>query len=112
MFEAFDPERDLNSERLVPLRSSISGRTPLRRPPSEAVVTVLEAGFRARIMSYRSAYELGARSGMSLADMKRNSEACAGFIHAGLGCAVDETLFAALVFHFPDLAKDLSRCTR
>ena len=109
MFEAVDLDRDQFVERAV-----VSGRscTPIRKTqaaPSDAVVTVLEAGFRTKVMSWRSAYDLGARSALSLVALRTRTEHCAEMIRAGLGCAVDEPLFAALVYHHPELARKLAR---
>ena len=112
MFEAFDPDRDLNPDHLASLPSARARKNPHVTRPSEAVMTVLETGFRARVMSWQSAYDLGARSNLSLAALKARTDQCARFIHAGLGCAVDETLFAALVYHYPHLARDLTKLDR
>ena len=119
MFEAADHDRDRARDQIAGRiaksnRQAVSGRMHKldRCQPSEAVLTVLEAGFRARVMSWQSAYDLGARSGLSLEALKERADQCARLIQAGLGHAVDETLFAALVYHYADIAKDLSRTMR
>lgn len=112
MFEAFDPDREFSSDRFVSLPGSRDRKTSSASRPGEAVLTVLEAGFKARVMSWQSAYDLGARSNLSRAEMNSRTETCANFIRAGLGCAVDETLFAALVFHYSHVARDLSKIGR
>lgn len=109
MFEAFDPDRDFSSDRFVSLPGSRDRRASATSRPSEAVLTVLEAGFKARVMSWQSAYDLGARSNLPRSEMTNRTEICAKFIRAGLGCAVDETLFAALVYHYSQVARDLSK---
>ena len=113
MFDSIDPDRDKFVDQIsAALRTSGTDTRPRNlslTQPSEAVLVVLEAGFRARAMSWRSAYDLGARNGLPLVALKARTEECAHLIRAGLGCAVDETLFAALVYHYADLAKDLSR---
>ena len=119
MFEAADHDRDRALNQIAGQiargnRKSVSGRMHKldKCQPSEAVLTVLETGFRARVMSWQSAYDLGARSGLSLEALKVRADQCATLIRAGLGHAVDETLFAALVYHYADIAKDLSRTMR
>ncbi|WP_146006519.1 hypothetical protein [Cohaesibacter celericrescens] len=113
MFDSIDPGRDrLVDESSISPRKGRKTSRPSHHQASEDVLVILETGFRARVMSWRSAYELGARNGLPLGALRQRTEQCAHLIRAGLGCAVDETLFAALVYHYADLAKDLSRIDR
>ncbi|WP_319530983.1 hypothetical protein [uncultured Cohaesibacter sp.] len=45
---------------------------------------------------------------LPLGSLKQRTEQCARLIKAGLTYAVDETLFAALVYHHPTLARKLA----
>ncbi|WP_119306799.1 hypothetical protein [Cohaesibacter haloalkalitolerans] len=111
MFEAVDQSFDFPVTHASSLAKETESRSEIKttKAPSEATLEVLKAGFRTRVMSYRSAYDLGARSGLSLSSLKSRTEQSARLIQAGLGYAVDETVFATLVFHYPELAKALSR---
>ncbi|MCT4656820.1 MAG: hypothetical protein N4A65_13500 [Cohaesibacter sp.] len=111
MFEAFDPEQDYRLEKLTTLSPS-AAPSRAKAEPDDTIRTVLEAGFRSRILSYRSAYAMGARSGFSLSELRRRTPICAAMIKAGLSCAVDEPLFAALVYHHADSAKAIAKTCR
>ncbi|WP_319411126.1 hypothetical protein [uncultured Cohaesibacter sp.] len=114
MFEAVDQNFDFP----VNHASDLTGQTDSRKDMHAAktigpeTIAVLKAGFRARIMSFREAYDLGARSGLCLSSLKVRTEQSARLIAAGLGSAVDETVFATLVYHYPDLARKYSRSPR
>ena len=119
MFEAVDLDRDHYLKQLaVPKHSKSKKATTsqsvslVSQQPSEAIMLVLEAGFRSRVMSWQSAFDLGARSGLSLDQLRERSEQCAQLIRAGLTYAVDESLFAALVFQYPQISKDISHIRR
>ncbi|SNY92093.1 hypothetical protein SAMN04515647_2340 [Cohaesibacter sp. ES.047] len=111
MFEAVDFDRDFSVDQLSPAPQGGRDRakTAMReRSPSEATLAVLEAGFRTRVMSWQTAHDVGARSGLTLGCLRERTEQCAALTRAGLPYAVDETLFAALVYHYPVLSRELS----
>lgn len=110
MFEAFDPERDLKFEALFSQVSHQPARKEVALPsyPDENCRIILQTGFRTRVMSFHSAYALGARSGFSLASLKERVPVCAAMIRAGLSCAIDEPLFAALVYHYEREARRIA----
>ena len=113
MFEAVDFDRDLFVDQLSTSsrdggRKDVAKMAMTDRRPSEATLVVLEAGFRTRVMSWRTAHDVGARSNLALGSLKQRTEQCACMIKAGLTYAVDETLFAALVYHHPVLAQKLA----
>ncbi len=119
MFEAADFDRDLHADCFSIPAEGTGKRTPspLKTPVNAkayeaAVHTILTAGFKARVMSWGSAYALGAQNNLSLEALRERVSQCARLIDAGLGCAVDETLFAALVFHYAPQAREISRQTR
>ncbi|WP_316859338.1 hypothetical protein [uncultured Cohaesibacter sp.] len=116
MFEAVDQNFDCLVNHASSLARGIDkGNTTSFKAPAHgtqvgpSIATVLKAGFRARVMSYHSAYELGAKNGLSLMDLRDRTEQCATLIRAGLTHAVDESVFAALVFNHPTLARSLAR---
>nr|WP_321458182.1 hypothetical protein [uncultured Cohaesibacter sp.] len=114
MFEAIDQNYDfpVNHASNSTREADKSAGTRSTKVASTETLAVLEAGFRTRVMSFREAYDLGARSGLSLTSLKDRTEQSARLIAAGLGYAVDETLFATLVFHYPELAQKFSRTVR
>jgi hypothetical protein len=115
MFDTFQSGQELNFDAQAAhdgdhfLDRSHAATTVLRM---DAAMLVLETGFRARVMSFHSAHALGARNPLPLDDLLGRAEVCAALIRAGLHCAVDESLFAALVFHYPVEARALSRLRR
>ncbi|WP_114009811.1 hypothetical protein [Cohaesibacter intestini] len=119
MFEAADFDRHHSAESDSILAQGHGKRisSPLKAPVDaiayeRAVRTILEAGFKARVLSWRSAYDLGAQNNLSLEALRERVSQCVRLIDAGLGCAIDETLFAALVFHYAPLARDIARQPR
>nr|WP_320143233.1 hypothetical protein [uncultured Cohaesibacter sp.] len=114
MFEAIDQSYDFPVNHASNLSKEADSRTgsSKTKAASAETIAVLKAGFRARIMSFREAYDLGARSGLSLFSLKSRTEQCAHLISAGLVYAVDETVFATLVYHYPELAQTYSRTIR
>ncbi|MCV6546478.1 MAG: hypothetical protein OIF56_04200 [Cohaesibacter sp.] len=111
MFEAFDPERDLKFESLFDqvFYTPAKKEVVLSCPPDKDCLIILQTGFRIRVLSFHSAYALGARSGFSLASLKERVSVCAAMIRAGLSHAIDETLFAALVYHYADQAEKIAQ---
>ncbi len=70
MFEAVDFDRDLFVDQLSTSprdggRKDVAKVAMTDRRPSEATLVVLEAGFRTRVMSWRTAHDVGARSGLA-----------------------------------------------
>ena len=114
MFEAIDQNFDFPVNHASSLSREADSDTGnhATKAASAETVAVLKAGFRARIMSFREAYDLGARSGLSLTSLKSRTEQSARLIKAGLGSVVDETAFATLVFHYPELAQEFYRSER
>ena len=116
MFEAVDFNRDHCADQVSTPLDGVdykSTQASLRKPnaalPGDAVRTVLRAGFSARVMSWHSAHALGARTAMSLIELRQRTLLCARLIDDGLSHVVDEPLFAALVFQYPELSRKLSR---
>lgn len=119
MFEAADFDRDSHADSVSIPAQGIGKRTtaPLKSPVDAksyeaAVRTILEAGFKARVMSWGSAYDLGAQNNLSLEALRERVNQCVRLIDAGLGCAVDEILFAALVYHYAPQARSIARQAR
>ena len=119
MFEATDFDHDGQAHAIsIPAKGTGDHVTlPLKAPIhakqyETAVRTILETGFKARVMSWRSAHDLGGRNNLSLEALRERVMQCARLIDAGLGHAVDESLFAALVYHYAPLARDIARKVR
>ncbi|SNZ05720.1 hypothetical protein [Cohaesibacter gelatinilyticus] len=114
MFEAYDPERDLKFEALFSQVSHQQAIKEVTLPsyPDDNCRIILQTGFRTRVMSFHSAYALGARSGFSLSSLKERIPVCAAMIRAGLSCAIDETLFAALVYHYEAEARRIANANK
>lgn len=119
MFEATDFDHD-GQAHAISISAKGNGKSmalPVKAPVDArqyeiAVRTILETGFKARVMSWRSAYDLGGRNNLSLEALRERVTQCARLIDAGLGCAIDETLFAALVYHYAPLARDIAHKLR